>query len=58
MNDSNRTLRFCRTYREATGMEFYNADDDRAFWDKAIAWAVCMGLVFVIGVAVGMRVAA
>lgn len=54
MNDSNRTLRFPRTYREATGVEF-RSDADHDFWDKLIAWVLCMGICFVIGVAVGMR---
>lgn len=57
MNDSNRTLRFSRTYREATGMEYYSPED-RDWQDKLAAWLICMGLCFVIGVAVGMGMAA
>lgn len=53
--DSNYSLRFPRTYREATGTEFRS--DDRDFWDKLIAWLICMGLVFAVGVVVGMRMA-
>lgn len=55
MNDSNRTLKFSRTYREATGTDFYNVDDDRDWLDKLGAWLICMGIVFFIGFALGAR---
>lgn len=50
MNDSNRTLRFPRTYREATGQD---AHFDKASPDKLVGWAVLLVCVFVAGLIVG-----
>lgn len=54
--DSNHTLRFPRTAREA-GIYGPVDFDDRDFWDKLVAWLVAMGIVFCIGTAFGMVIA-
>lgn len=48
--DSNRTLRFPRTYREATGQD---CEFPRFDMDRAVFWAVVLAVVFVAGVMVG-----
>lgn len=53
MVDSNKTLRFNRTYRDATGMDFQDADRDAL--DKLIAWVIAIGLAFLVGMALGTQ---
>lgn len=50
MNNSNQTLRFPRTYREATG---FDAHFPRRNPDKYVGWAVLLVCVFVAGLLVG-----
>lgn len=51
MNNSNHTLRFSRTYREATGM---NANfDDAVNWDRVVGVVGVIALAFVVGMLVG-----
>lgn len=51
MNDSNQSLRFARTYREATGMDA--VFDDRDKWDRRVGMMVAVAVAFVIGLIVG-----
>ena len=48
--DSNHTLRFPRTYREATGQD---AHFERRDPDKLVGWAIALLLAFTIGLIVG-----
>lgn len=51
MNDSNYSLRFPRTYREATGQSLRSDNSDLG--DKFAAWVLAMGLAFIIGLLMG-----
>lgn len=50
MNRSNYTLRFPRTYREATGMD---AHFERPDWDRLVGFVGAAALLFVLGFLAG-----
>lgn len=51
MNDSNHTLRFARTYREATGQEAIFEDASRM--DRLVGYIVALAVAFALGLIVG-----
>ncbi len=51
MNNSNYSLRFPRTYREATGTEAHF--EDGIDWDRIVGIVGAIALAFVIGMIVG-----
>ena len=53
MRDSNYTLKFNRTYREATGQDCYFYDPDK--WDKIVGYSVVLIAVFFAGLLLGLN---
>lgn len=51
MNNSNYSLRFPRTYREATGTEAHF--EDGIDWDRIVGIVGIIALAFVVGLIVG-----